>query len=272
MLHYVNHQSSRDGYMQMRNSKTIGMAFVGCSILWISAAIYAAEKPAMDPAAVDQAFEALKTFDWGTDLDAVKAIDEAAVALHGDPAGRKELEKRLAAVLMTDVSDGAKQYVCRKLMLIGTGESVPALGALLTHEKLSHMARYALERNPAPEAAAALREALPNVKGLLKVGVIGSLGARRDAASGPKLAALLNDADMSIACAAAGALGKIGNSEAAQALRAIALDLRLSPILRSAATDALLVCAEQLLADGQTAEAASIYRTLGHRVHPKKTR
>ncbi len=35
-------------------------------------------------------------------------------------------------------------------MVIGTAESVPALAALLPDKDLSHMARYALERIPAP--------------------------------------------------------------------------------------------------------------------------
>ncbi len=61
------------------------------------------------------------------------------------------------------------------------------------------MARYALERIPAPEAAQAMRDALPQLSGKLKVGVIGSLGVRQDAASVPALAALLGDADPAVA-------------------------------------------------------------------------
>ncbi len=80
------------------------------------------------------------------------------------------------------------------------------------------MARYALERMPAPEAAQALRDALPRLCGALKVGVIGSLGVRHDSASVPALVALLGDADKTVARAAAYALGDIGSLEAAQAL------------------------------------------------------
>ncbi len=71
------------------------------------------------------------------------------VATHDDDAARKALETRLAAVL--------------------------------ADKDNSHMARYALERIQASEVAAALRDALPKVAGALKIGVIGSLGARRDA-------------------------------------------------------------------------------------------
>ena len=81
------------------------------------------------------------------------------------------------------------------------------LAALLAEKDHSHMARYALERIGAAEAAAALRDALPKLAGALKVGVIGSLGARRDAASVPLLAGLLGNADTAVACSAALALG-----------------------------------------------------------------
>jgi len=149
----------------------------------------AADKPAVDAAAVDNAFAALKTYDWGGDRNALKAIDDAVAATHGDAAARKELETRLAAVLKTDASRAAKDFVCRKLTVIGTAASVPALAPLLADKDLSHMARYALERISDPEAAQAMRDALPKVSGALKVGVIASLGVRRDAASVSALSA-----------------------------------------------------------------------------------
>ncbi|MGQ9592645.1 MAG: hypothetical protein ACUVYA_20400, partial [Planctomycetota bacterium] len=116
---------------------------------------------AADAAAIDRAFEALKTYDWGADRSALSPIDDAVVAALGDPAQRRALEARLAAVLKTDASRDAKDVVCRALRIVGTAESVPALAALLGDRDLSHMARYALERIEAPAAGAALREALP---------------------------------------------------------------------------------------------------------------
>ena len=65
------------------------------------------------------------------------------------------------------------------------------------------MARYALERIPAPQAAQAMRHALPKVSGAMKAGVIGSLGVRRDAASVAAVAAALSDANLAVASAAA---------------------------------------------------------------------
>lgn len=235
----------------------------------------------IDKGALDKAFEALETFDWGTgitipdkkppeDKAVLAPIDNAVIAAHGDRAAEKALEARLAAVLKTGASRAAKDFVCRKLKMIGTAESVPALAALLPDKDLSHMARFALESNSAPEAAAALREALPKLSGGLKIGVIGSLGKRRDAASAPALAPLLADGDGAIACAAAAALGMIGTPEAAAALGGC---LHKAPErVKAAAVDACLNCAERLLADGNKAAAVAMYKSLSGEGHPKHVR
>ena len=103
---------------------------------------------------LDQAFEALKTYDWGVDPAVLKPINEALVTTSDDPAARKSLESRLCEALGSDVPRAAKDYVCRALRTIGTAASVRALAELLPQAESSHMARYALERIPAPEAAA----------------------------------------------------------------------------------------------------------------------
>jgi HEAT repeat protein len=225
---------------------------------------------AIDAAAVDKAFEALKTYDWGTDRKTMDPIDDAVAATSGDAAARKGLESRLLAVLKSDASRSAKDYVCRALKTIGTAESVPALAALLPNQDLSHMARYALERIPATEAAGAIRDAMSNLSGPLKVGMIGSLGARRDAASAAALAGLLGDADPAVACAAAVALGRIGSPEAGKALADRAKG---SPdTVKPPVADACFACAEHLLADGKKAEATALYQALSGEKQPKHVR
>jgi HEAT repeat protein len=218
---------------------------------------------------LDQAFEALKSYDWGADRTLLNPIEEAVIVTRDDPAARQDLEARLAAILPTDVSRDAKDYVCRKLMLIGSAASVPALAALLPEPDHSHMARFALERIPAPEAAQALRDALPQLSGALKIGVISSLGARRDTASAGALAVLLVDADATIAKSAADALGDIRTAEAAKALTAAR---PADAEVKVAAIDAQLAVAEQLLSDGQKAEALTIYKSLFGQDQPKYVR
>ncbi len=125
---------------------------------------------------LDDAFEALKKYDWGTDRAPLAPIEDAVTAAHGKADARKDLENRLLAALNSDISRDAKDYVCRKLTIVGTAASVPALAGLLGDKDHSHMARFALERIPAPEAAQALRDALAKLSGNLKIGVISSLG------------------------------------------------------------------------------------------------
>lgn len=218
---------------------------------------------------LDQAFEALKTYDWGADRKPLQEIDQAVIASHSDEAQRKELELRLTEVLTSDVSRDAKDYACRKLRIIGTAASVPTLAALLSNKELAHMARFALERNPAPEAAQAMRDAMPKLTGALKIGIISSLGVRRDAQSVEPLAGLLGDSDPAIACAAAIALGDIRSSKAGTALSgAKAVSAKVKP----AVADASLFCAEGLLAEGKKDEALAMFKAYVGEEQPKHVR
>jgi HEAT repeat protein len=208
---------------------------------------------------LDDAFEALKKYDWGTDRAQLVEIENAVTATHGKADARKDLESRLNAALKSDISRDAKDYVCRKLAIVGTAASASTLAGLLGDEHYSHMARFALERIPGGEAAQSLRDALPKLSGNLKIGAIGSIGARRDLAAVPALRELVKDYDVPTARAAAIALGDIGSAEASKALQ----DAKPSSAeMKQAVVDAQLTCAEALLADNKKAEALAIYKSL----------
>jgi len=221
-------------------------------------------------AAADDAFNTLKTYDWGADPASLKAIDDAIIATQGDAAGRNAIEKRLLDAANGGISRSALDYVCRRLRIVGTARSVPTLAALLADEKTSHIARYALERIPDEAAAAALRDALPKVDGKLKPGMIGSLGTRRDAQSIKALAKYLGDSDMPIAKAAAQSLSLIGTPAAADELAAFAKNAPAQ--MKMPIADARLTCAERLLADGNKAAALAIYKALNASTQPTPVR
>jgi len=208
---------------------------------------------------LEEAFAVLKQYDWGSDMAPLQPIEDAVAASHDQAEVRRDLENRLIAALQSDISRDAKDYVCRKLAIVGTAAAVPALEPLLGEKDYSHMARIALERIPAPEAAQALRDAAGKVGNELKVGVISSLGSRRDAAAVPVLNSLLKDGDPSVAGAAAAALGAIGSVDAASVLKAAATSAAGN---NQAVADALLACAEALLAGQKQADALAIYRSL----------
>lgn len=179
-------------------------------------------------------------------------------------------EAELIATLQSNAGPVEKSEAARDLRLTGTAQAVPALAGFLTDEGVGHAARYALEGMALPAADAALREALARASGLLKLGLVDSLGWRRDRAAVPQLVALLSDADPTHASAAAVALGRIGGDAALKALLpARASD---SPAVREAAREGLLSCADQLLADGERVTARRIYQSLTARTEPYATR
>ncbi|NLZ03766.1 MAG: hypothetical protein GXY19_01165 [Phycisphaerae bacterium] len=250
----------------MTNEQTAKMTLTaGAATLIATGAVAQANS-----AEVDKAFETLKTYDWGADRAMLNPIDQAIIATHGDAAARQALEKRLVDALAGGLSRSAQDYVCRKLRVVGTSQSVEALAALLAEEKTSHIARYALERMPGAKATEAMRDALPKVGGKLRPGLIGSLGVRRDATSAAAIAASLGDSDKDVARAAAHALALIGTPAAADALSEFA---KTAPAdMKVPVADARLLCAEQLLADGARSEALALYKALNGSDQPTQVR
>src|SRR6266699_4242926 len=107
-------------------------AFVCFGLLTIAIFINPpASAKSVDNAAVDKAIAALKTYDYGTDRNTLKPIDEAVIASYGNTSARRELEGKLVAALADGVSRDAKDYCCRILRVIGSADCVLALAALL---------------------------------------------------------------------------------------------------------------------------------------------
>ena len=169
-------------------------------------------------------------------------------------------EAELLGVLRSDATLQEKSAACRQLARVATKEAVPTLAALLGDEKLSHMARYALETIRDPSVDDALRDALGKVQGQPRLGVIGSLGARRDVKAVDALAGLLKGTDADAAQAAARALGSIGTPTATKVLEDALPDA--SGGNQLAICEGLLRCAESLTAEGQGASSQTLYDRL----------
>lgn len=164
--------------------------------------------------------------------------------------------KAALAVLAADAGVHDKAVACQQLAITGGPEAVPALAGLLGHEQLSDYARSALERIEDPAAGAALRDALPQLKGRLLAGAIASLGVRRDTAAVPALLDAVRDPGRGVAGPALAALGEVGSEEAAVALRAAITD---GPAeWRVPAAHAALTAAEQLARDGNREAALAL--------------
>jgi HEAT repeat protein len=183
-----------------------------------------------------------------------------SVAGAADAKTKAAREKQLIETLKGKAPQAEKDLACRELQVIGSEACIDTLAAMLTDTKLSHMARYALEPMPYPKASKVMRDALGKTSGPTKVGLLISLGFRRDAASTGAMTALLKDKDTDVAGAAAAALGRIGTPEAAKALGAFrgSADKALQVIV----AEASLTAAEQLTRDGKQDEAAKICKEL----------
>lgn len=218
-----------------------------------SQALLAAETPASDP------YQGIAQYVFGgsrADITAIEAeIRKTPVEQY--PA----IEQRLLNVLKDPAAtvDG-RRFVCRLLGMVGSAKSVPALAELLSHEQLAHPARMALEPMADPSAGAALRAAMPKLKGKLLAGVITSLGMRRDNEAVPAIARAALDGDPAVADAAIRALGFIGTVDAARELGTLAG--RVPEGLQRFVAQAQVICAGRLLEAGRTADAAAIYKAL----------
>ncbi len=185
------------------------------------------------------------------------ALASASAFAADDPNTSAAKEQELLAVLRSEAPDADKALVCKQLAIHGTSAAVSDLAKLLPNEQFSSWARIALEAIPGPEADAALRTAAETLEGRLLIGMINSIGVRRDADSVEVLAKRLQDKDTEVVIAAAVALGRIAN---APAIESLTKALASAPAdARSGIAEGCVLAAERLLADGQSAESLAIY-------------
>ena len=196
------------------------------------------------------------------------AAGPARAAAADDEAPVDQRQQELIEVLRSDAPPQNKAIACKKLAVYGNKDAVPALAALLADEKLAAWARIALEAIPDREADEALREAMGKLEGKLLVGAINSIGTRRDADAVDALVERLKDADGEVAAAAAVALGRIGGGAAVTALQQSLAAA--TAAVHSAVAEGCILCAESLLAEGNSAEAAKLYDAVRKADVPKQ--
>ncbi|MBE3069565.1 MAG: HEAT repeat domain-containing protein, partial [Planctomycetes bacterium] len=210
-------------------------------------------------AARGDAYQDIVTYTWDQPRTTPASIEEDIRAA-ATPAAQKAIEVKLIKALSSpQATYECKQFVCRMLRQMGSAACVPALAKLLPDEKLSHMARFALQGLACEQAGDALRQAMDRLDGVLKRGMISSVGQRRDAKAVPALAKYAaSDLDPDLAIAAIGALGHIATPEAAKVLAG----LKVPRMLGTWCADARLCCADAMLAGDNAAEAAAIYKAM----------
>jgi len=228
------------------------------------------EKQPEGSAALTRSFELLKGYKAGSPRSDLTPIDDAVQAAMTDDSLRKSTEQKLLAALKQNLSPEATDYICSKLALIGSESSAAVLAPLLSDPPVSTPVRNALEKIPGPAVSRLLRQSCLALKGQQQLEVIQSIGERRDPLAVSFLRKLLLERDPAAVSAAACALGRIGNLQAAAALRELLPHIQLS--VRNQAADAALVCAERLAELGQTSPAKALCHVLNATPFPAHIR
>ncbi|MCI0698987.1 ThuA domain-containing protein [candidate division KSB1 bacterium] len=212
------------------------------------------------PDELNPLFEKIAVYEYGESREPLMNLTEYFRLAAVSPKLQQQNEKRLLQILSSNATLAGKQFICERLSRIGSKESVPALAKMLQDSTTSDMARFALERIPDPAVDKALRKTLSQTTGKIRIGIINTIGQRRDAKAVTDLSKLVENSDPLTAAAAITALGKIGGKKAAQTLAA-AKD-KTSGELKALVCNAYLNCADMFLQQGGKDQALLIYAQL----------
>lgn len=188
----------------------------------------------------------------------VSAMTGAAFAQAAAPnQSQQKTTAELLKVLKTEGLTAAKAAAFEELAPYGTSEVVPILAPMLADKELAHYARFALQANPDPSVDEVFRDALKTLKGDLLIGVINSIGVRKDTDSLTALAGLLSHDSPKVVAAAANALGCIATVKAARILQKSLAGAGADT--RAGIARGCLLCAENMAKAEQLRPAVALY-------------
>ncbi len=202
----------------------------------------------------------ISEYDYGDSREPLSALRLLVQSSLDSQNSKRLIEHEMISFLESDALFAGKQFVCEQLSIIGTKESIPVLKTLLSKEKTANIALYTLQRIHDSAVDRALRELLSDAPRNIKIGIINTLGERKDKNAVNDLEKLVYDTDQQIAESAVTALGKIADENAAKLLA----DARSKTDgkLRNLVLDAYLLCADSFFEKGNISRAAIIYQEL----------
>jgi HEAT repeat protein len=208
------------------------------------------------------AVQAVSDYDFDRPRTKLVEVERLINSTHGNQAARLQIEKLMAALLTSKATVAAKQFICKKLWIMGTDLSLPALASLLegSDPVLSEAACYALRSQDSAAALAVLSKALTRCRGVARVAILNLLGDKKDATSAPQIIPLASDPDPVLSDAAICALGKIASGESVAALDR--MHRGSDPTRRLNSAHALLQAGQQLAQRGNSAAAKTIWSQL----------
>jgi hypothetical protein len=187
------------------------------------------------------------------------------------PIWKLDEAKLIAMVKDPTATVFQKAIACKRLSMIGGKAAILPMAALLGHPQISGYARFGMEPNPDPSVDEQFRLALGKLKGPQLVGVIHSIGVRRDQKALDAVGKFINDSDPQLAQAACATVGMIGGVGAMRLLQPVLANPKHSAF--GVAARASLICAEGLMTTAvNKPRALELYATLAGIPMPEPVR
>jgi HEAT repeat protein len=240
-----------------KHSFRIGLLIVTaiCSIFFISSNSIADVKTK-----AENLLSKIKQYEFGQSRESLTEFAELIRNSIDSREDKQILEKSMLGLLKFDATFAGKQFICKELSIIGTEKAVPTLEPMLTNKNTSNIARYALERIPGKKVDDVLRISLNKTKGTVRIGIINTIGERRDIQAVEALGKFMFKSDNTTAIAAAAALGKIADDSSIEILTKA--KEKTKGAVKARALDSYLKCADKLAMNGETERASTIYKEL----------
>jgi HEAT repeat protein len=227
----------------------------------ILALIAAAGVMAQTAADVEALLAKISTYQYGGDPAPSIRFEEMVAKSSGSAEKRKMIEGLLLKFLQSNATPAGKEAAFRQLSIVGTSASVPVLAPLSLQIDTAEMARYALAAIPGSEVDEALRKGLAAAPSdRIRIGIINSLGRRKDTKAVSALTALIGSNNTEVIAAAAAALASIADRPAVDALAAARR--KATGPTRGIVSEAYLVSGDRLAERGEKAQAAAVYKEM----------
>lgn len=185
--------------------------------------------------------------------------------------GAEDAAVLLRTIQSPDAADVDRANAFEKIGDLAGDDAVAPLAGFLGDKKWSHYARFALQKMEGEAPTRALIESLDKVQGDMKLGVLCSIGRRRDPIAVARLTELLTDADAQVAESAAVALGWIATPDAAAALEQ-AFAGETDAARKAALASGLLLAGQRLVKAGNAQEAIAAFDLIRAADVPKACR
>ncbi|HXK60403.1 MAG TPA: HEAT repeat domain-containing protein [Acidobacteriota bacterium] len=207
-------------------------------------------------------------YEYGSSREALEELSGYVGDRLSDRKQMASIEKAFVQFLDSRASLAGKDFICRQLAVFATETSTPVLERLIRDPQTCEMARSVLEKIPGKRADEALRNALRTAGTPHVVGIINSIGMRRDRKATRLLIPFLSSEETFEA--AANALARIGDQEAISAL--LSAKTTADSRKRSTVQEALMNWADLCVREGRIRAAYIIYRDMIFASEPAQIR